>query len=246
MAISFSPSLPSPSPLFSGGRNVAEARQFRLENGIPERVHAAYAGPSGPKDHHFPVSPDLDLSEYPDITGALETFKAEVLEEVRAINKGPLGLVRTFRLFADNFPTAEAWDTKYQPMFPGRDNQGRTQYALYKGKVVSANYISNNFYAQIAAAIGLPLWFTKLAAHMDACGLAEVVFLKKVPESELRSFRDTVEDQDALVSGYDDYRNGDPWRQGFDPKRPYPKAEITDMGPVGIRGAGREGVDLVA
>ncbi len=223
----FRGSFPAPSITF-GLYTRAQQRARLTEAGLPERLHAGSKCFTGPKDYDFPVSPHLDPDQYPDITQDLNDLKAEIIDELKKIQaKNPvLGLPMAMRVMAENFPTGEPWDTKYLPRFPGRDQQGRTQYALYKGKVVSANYISNNLYAQITAALGLPLWFSRMAAKMDACGIAEIIFKRKMPEAELRQFRDTPEDQDAIISAYDDYHRDDPWRRAhIDPKRPYPADE---------------------
>lgn len=229
-------SLPASSPLLRssmslpafGGYTRAEMRQRLTEEGVPPRLHAGSKCYSGRKDYDFPVSPHLDPDRYPDITEDLNELKAEIIAELKEIRaRNPVtGLAIAMRTMAHNFPTGEPWDTKYLPKFPGRDRHGRTQYALYKGKVVSANYISNNLYAQITASLGLPLWFSRMAAKMDACGIAEIIFKRKMPEAELRQFRDTPEDQDAIISAYDDYHHDDPWRRAhIDPKRPYPADE---------------------
>lgn len=198
---------------------------MRKMNNIPEYVNAAYKGFTGPKDFNFPTSPNLEKHLYPNITEALESFKNETLQEIKEVNKGFLGFVKTLKLFLKNFPTGGPWDTKFLPQFPGRELNGKTQYGMYKDKIVSANYVSNNLYAQICAAAGLSLPFTKLAAKVDACGILEVITKKKLPNKELIKFKDSKCDQLAISSGFQDFHTNNPWIKDIDPTMPHPTNE---------------------
>jgi len=203
-----------------------ELKKIRLEAGLPEYISSAYNGYTGSKNYNFPTNPNLNIENYHDVEPDLEKLKNEIMGEI----KKELNFPKVLKLFAKKFPTGEPWDTKYLPEFPGRDKKGHTQYALYKGEVVSANYISNNIYGQVCASIGLPLKLARLAAKIDACGLSDPVTKLKIPKMESLKFRDPVEDQNAIISGYNDYLYDSPWKNtkkyNLDPKQPYPKQEL--------------------
>ena len=192
--------------------------------GLPPGITEAYTGFTGPKYLDFPSDPNLSPDQYPDVTEEFVDFRDRIIDQyVNGRWAKPLHKARLLNLMLKHFPTARAWDTKYNPYFPGRDEEGRIQYALYKDRVVSTNYLSNNFYAQICAAAGFPLSFAKLAARMNACGL-DRLYHGKLPDKEHRHFRDTPEDQRAIVSGYFDYNDDNPWdtsQKNLDPSEPY-------------------------
>ncbi len=217
----------SPIPAISFGyKTVEESRRFKRENGLPEFLPSNYKGYTGPKKYNFPTSPFLeDKGIYPDITEELDKLKGEIFETIDGLKKENnkfAFFIKVVRLFRNNFEMGDPWDTKYLEEFPGVNKEEETQYAMYKGRIVSANYISNNLYGQVLTMAGFSPGFSKLAGKAYSRGGADLLNFK-IPSRGVLKFRDPPEDQDAIESGYYDYKYGDPWRNPeIDPKRPYP------------------------
>lgn len=200
--------------------------QMRRLNNIPEHLDAAYEGYTGAKKIHFPIKIDLDLSNYPDITQEFEKFKKELIEETNKNKKSVFGYPKIFKLFLQNFATGAPWDTKFLPQFPGRDIDGKTQYALYKGKIVSANYLSNNIFGQLCAATKIKKFFGEFISKIYSCGLLEPFINFKLPSKEVLKFRDPPQDLDAFRSGFNEYYKQNPWEINIDPSRPHPAFQM--------------------
>lgn len=217
----------NPKGIFFAGYTNEMMRTFRKASGIPDYINASYNGYSGPKKFKFPTDINLDLPNYPDITDEVIKLKTEIVNDLKVVKKGPLGVFKELKLFLKNFPTGNCWDTKYLPEFPGRDIKGQTQYGIYKNKIVSANYVSNNIYGQACAAMGLSSFFAKVAAKLDAAGILELLTKKKIPDKNLIKFRDTDCDQKAIVSGIMDFLKDSPWAvKNIDPSMPHPVNSI--------------------
>lgn len=197
-------------------------KEMRRLNNIPEIVNAAYDGFTGAKKVNFPTKINLDISSYPDITQDLEKFKDEVVSDIQKINKKFLKKINIYKLFLKNGGTGDPWDTKFLPQFPGRDINGKTQYAIYKDKIVSANYISNNLYGQLCAAAGIKQKFAQFIGKIYSCGLLEPFVNGKFPNKQLIKFRDPKHDQEAILSGFFDFLKHNPWEIKVDPSRPHP------------------------
>jgi len=212
-----------PVPLFGWDRK--DNVRHKVESGLTAPVDATYQGYTGKKNRVFPINPGLALHQYPNVTVQLGTFRDEIRAEIRqASHKGVLGSFRALKLLGKNIRTSEAWDTKFHPDFPGRDRDGNVQYAHYKGKVVSANYLSNNLYGQVMAALEFPLWFAQLMGRLYSRGWMRVIFNFEWPDKRHRQFQDPDEDQRAIESGYDDWRHHNPWRNpAINPMQPLPE-----------------------
>lgn len=180
-------------------------RGWRLINGCPDVVNAAYDGYTGAKMHKFPTSNNLNKHLYPDITKQYEDFKKGLVSEIEDVKRKPFGTIRVYMLFLKKFATGASWDTKFLPEFPGRDINGMTQYAKYNGKVVKGNYISNCLYGYLCAAIGMPEKEAKAIARIYSCGLIEPFITKKFPSKKLMMFKDPIDDQKAITSGYKEF-----------------------------------------
>ena len=174
-------------------------------NGCPKVVYPDYMGYTGAKNHKFPTLPASKDAFYPDITADYEKFKLETLAYIRKIEKKPFGYIRVMKKFLENFSTGEKWDMKFQPQFPGRDILGRNQYAKYKNKIVVGNYISNNLYGFLCAAIGIPERLSKFIGRLYSHGILEPIIQGKIPSKKLLKFKDPISDQQAISSGYRDF-----------------------------------------
>lgn len=225
--------------------------QSRFQEGENQRFGPGYNGGTGRKSLDFPTSPHA--VNLPDVTDTVNKLLAEILDDVRNTlgseyilkhkrrsHRYPSRLAspKALAYFRDNLRTGRRFDTKFHPDLPGRDKDGEVQYALYKGKPVSANYISNNIYGQLMAAMGVPLSLARLAGKAYSRGAGDLLALRR-PSLETIRFQDPPEDQETIVSGYLDYFENDPWkpfemrkplRQGFrkfivqiDPSRPHPE-----------------------
>lgn len=186
------------------------AAQWLELNGCPINPDAAYNGYTGIKLHRFPTSGDSFSTVYPDVTKDYEKLKLDMLAETRAKMSEPLGRLKVLKLFLDNFSTGAKWDTKFMVEFPGRDKQGRVQFARYNGKIVTGNYLSNNIYGFLCAMIGIPERMSKIIAQVYSKGFLEPLISGKIPDKNLLKFSDPVCDQDAISSGYKDFRK---WKQ---------------------------------
>ena len=223
------------SDTFKTRKQVAE---FKSQNGIDQATKPNYDGYTGFKNHDFPVSPYLDKLCYPDVTENFRQHLEQVFKALDKISGGPkkINKVNTLKCLSNpgvlkflvrNLQTGESLDTKFNPDFPGRDKKCRTQYALYKKKIISANYLSNNFYGQITARLGLFFKVSKLIGSTAyGAGFFELSY-GRLPTWDVLQFKDSQEDIDSIRSGYYDYLDDDPWKNaesyGLDPKRPYPK-----------------------
>jgi hypothetical protein len=187
------------------------------------KITAEYLGYTGIKSLSFPVDPMLPLERYPNVTNQLTQWCHEVLKELKPSSNSPFwkNQPRYIRFLLKNSATAAALDTKFHPNYPGRNQAGQVQYARYKGRVVSANYLSNNLFGQIMSALGYPFWFTTLIGKIYSTGMLEI-FRGHLPTLANLKFRDPAEDGRAVKSGYDDYLKGNPWLHTLDPKEPYP------------------------
>ncbi len=182
------------------------ARWLEL-NGCSKNIDASYDGYTGIKLHRFPTSEDSFYACYPDITKDYEKLKFDMICETSAVMKKTFGKIRVLKLFLDNFATGAKWDTKFMVEFPGRDRQGKVQFARYNGKIVTGNYISNNVYGYLCAAIGIPERMSKFIARVYSKGFLEPIISGKIPDKKLLKFSDPISDQEAVSSGYRDFRN---------------------------------------
>ncbi|MBD3377810.1 hypothetical protein GF406_22465 [candidate division KSB1 bacterium] len=83
------------------------------------------------------------------------------------------------------------------------------------------------FYGQITARLGLFFKVSKLiGSTVYGAGFFELSY-GRLPTFDVLQFKDPQEDIDSIRSGYHDYLDNDPWKNGdsygLDPKRPYPK-----------------------
>lgn len=179
-------------------------------NGCPRVLNAAYDGYTGIKYKRFPIYNGLSSAAYPDITSDYEFLKREMYIEVKTKMKEPFGKLKTLKMFLENFATGAKWDTKFMMNFPGRDKQGRVQFARYDNQVVTGNYISNNIYGFLCAVIGIPERLSKYIARVYSKGFLEPLISGKFPDKKLLKFSDPISDQDAISSGYKDFRK---WQQ---------------------------------
>jgi hypothetical protein len=215
-----------------------QAADFKRQNGIKQTTKPNYNGYTGYKNHDFPVTPYLDKLHYPDVTENFLQLREKVFKVLDKLSGGPKEINKAntvkclsnpgvLKFLVRNLQTGESLDTKFNPDFPGRDKKCRTQYALYKKKIVSANYLSNNFYGQITARLGLFFRVSKLIGSTAyGAGFFELSY-GRLPTWDVLQFKDPQEDIDSIRSGYYDYLDNDPWKNadsyGLDPRRPYPK-----------------------
>lgn len=206
------------SSLNFAGKKTNTLEQFPQGIGYPINVTAEYNGYTGTKIYNFPTT--LKGENYPDITNMFEIFKNNIYQELDN-KKNWLGRVA---LLKENFQTGKPWDTKSLQHFPGRDIEGNTQYAKYKGKIVSANYVSNNIYAQVMQKLGFSEKMSKLVAKLYSCGIVRLISKGKLPHKQLFKFSDPIEDQEAISSGYNEIKYKNPWaNMHIDPSRPHPR-----------------------
>ncbi len=129
-----------------------------------------------------------------------------MIQELKDLRGKPFGYIRALWKIGQNMGTGASWDTKFLPQFPGRNVEGRTQYASYKKELVSGNDISNIFYGHICAYMGIPSKIAQFIAKMDACGLLEIFSKGRLPDKNLLAFRDTSSDQLAIKKGVEEFR----------------------------------------
>ncbi|MDR1327008.1 MAG: hypothetical protein LBJ74_01230 [Heliobacteriaceae bacterium] len=171
---------------------------------IPPYVNAAYSGYTGKKSYRFPILLNLPPKRYPDVTTQYENFLNQAKDEITLLKNKPFGFFRVLNIFLKKFPTAMSWDTKFLPQFPGRNQAGKTQYALLYDEKVTGNHVSNYFYGQLCIHAGFPKFFAKLCAKMDASGITELFTKKKFPSWKLLKNRDTRADQISINRAYKD------------------------------------------
>ena len=181
--------------------------QWREINGCPKSVDASYSGYTGIKIYKFPTSDSFPSFSYPEISNDFDAFKREIISEVNAKRRERFGKIKVLKLFLDNFATGEKWDTKFKIEFPGRDKNGRVQFAKYNSNIVTGNYLSNNIYGFLCAKIGIPESISKFIARFYSKGLLEPLITGKFPDKNLLQFSDPLSDQKAISSGYKDYKN---------------------------------------
>ena len=126
-----------------GYLSKSQMLSWRKLNNIPEYVNASYAGYTGAKHVHFPRTDKQVRLAYPDITKVFQRFEEEILQDIKNTRRSFLGYFKVLWKMGQNFSTGEAWDTKFLPDFPGRDKNGKKQYAIYNNQIVSGNDISN-------------------------------------------------------------------------------------------------------
>ena len=179
--------------------NKKQMAAWRFVNKIPHYTNAAYKGYTGAKECKFPVilsSSNKFRGRLPDITMDLHTFEENVFQELKDSKRKPFGFFRVLWKMCRNFGTGERWDTKFLPAFPGRDKNGRVQYARYNDQIVTGNDVSNIFFGHTCKFLGIPE-----IARLDASGILEPFSKGKFPSKELLNFRDTHSDQQAIVKG---------------------------------------------
>jgi hypothetical protein len=115
---------------------------WRKFNKLPSYVNASYAGYTGAKEVPFSVFKTVERSVF-DVTDKLRLFEESVIQELKDLRGKPFGYIRALWKIGQNMGTGASWDTKFLPQFPGRNVEGRTQYASYKKELVSGNDISN-------------------------------------------------------------------------------------------------------
>ena len=174
---------------------------WKYLNKIPLYTNAAYDGYTGMKVHRFPTGDKWTISEYPDISESLLKFETEIIQTLKDTKKERFGYIKALWKLCQNLGTGEPWDTKFLPNFPGRNKQGKKQYAIYNGEIVSGNDISNIIYGHICGYMGIPTKLAQFIAKLDATGILEPFSKGKLPSLELLKFRDTVSDQKAIARG---------------------------------------------
>jgi len=191
------------------GRKTSEKTKslmWRQINGCVTFPDASYDGYTGVKLFKFPISPKRRLSAYPNVTKEFNRFKISLKKDIDHIKKEPFGRFKVMKMFLDNFSTGEKWDTKFFPEFPGRDKKGCVQYAFYDGNIVAGNYLSNNIYGFLCAALGISEKMSKFIAKIYSCGILEPLISGKLPNKKLIKFRDPEADQHAISSGYAEFK----------------------------------------
>ncbi|MBR6721851.1 hypothetical protein IKL64_00170 [bacterium] len=187
---------------------AATKRQMQLWkylNKIPLYTNAAYDGYTGMKLHNFPTGDMWNISKYPDITEKLHNLETEIFQILKDTRKERFGYIKALWKLCQNLGTGEAWDTKFLPNFPGRNKQGKKQYAIYKGEIVSGNDLSNIIYGHICGFMGIPTKLAQIIAKLDAAGILEPFSKGKLPTFRLLMFRDTVSDQMAIAKGVSEF-----------------------------------------
>ncbi len=188
------------SPNFEAA-NRRQMQLWKRLNKIPTYVNAAYDGYTGMKSPSFPTVKYLDSKNYPDITKSLHKLETEILQILKEAREERFGYIKALWKISQNLGTGEAWDTKFLPSFPGRNKNGKTQYALYKGEIVSGNDVSNLLFGHICKFMGIPTKLAQILAKLDACGIFEPFTKGKLPSFELLRFKDTASDQLAIARG---------------------------------------------
>lgn len=178
---------------------------WRKMNNIPEYVNASYTGYTGKKERFFSTI----KKDNPDITKQFQRFEEEILQYLKNLRKKPFGYIRALWAMGQNLGTGAPWDTKFLPEFPGRNEIGEPQFAIYKQDFVSGNDISNILYGHICAYMGIPTKIAQFIAKMDACGALELFSKGKFPDKKLISFRDTQNDQLAIRKGVEEFKLSD-------------------------------------
>lgn len=179
-------------------------RQFmvwKYLNGIPRYTDATYDGFTGLKNHNFPLSKHYDRSRYPDITQNLHEFESEILQELKDCRAKRFGYIRALWKMCQNFSTGDLWDSKFLPKFPGRNPKGKKQFAIYQGKIVSGNDVSNMVYGHACRYMGIPIKLAQFIGRLDARGIFEPFSKGKLPSRKLLRFKDTASDQLAIAKG---------------------------------------------
>jgi hypothetical protein len=125
----------------------------------------------------YPATPDLKKQYYPDVTQKVQKTLSEIRKEIE--QAAP---VQRDYLVLSKFPNNGDWDLQVNHGLPGqvlelnlhateilKDSSGkaktRDQYALFKGEIRRAGYISNYAFGYGMAAVGYPVQFTELAGH---------------------------------------------------------------------------------
>ena len=183
------------------GATKKQMLMWKYLNKIPLYTNAAYDGYTGMKVHRFPTGDKWTISEYPDISESLHKFETEIIQTLKDTKKERFGYIKALWKLCQNLGTGEPWDTKFLPNFPGRNKQGKKQYAIYNGEIVSGNDISNIIYGHICGYMGIPTKLAQFIAKLDATGILEPFSKGKLPSLELLKFRDTVSDQKAIARG---------------------------------------------
>lgn len=187
-----------------GSFDKTRMAMWRAANKIQHYTNATYKGHTGAKEYYFPTilySKNKFLGRVPDITRDLHTFEENVFQELKDTKRKPFGFFRVLWKMCRNFGTGERWDTKFLPAFPGRDKNGRVQYARYNDQIVTGNDVSNIFFGHTCKFLGIPEKLSLWIARLDASGILEPFSKGKFPSKELLNFRDTHSDQQAIVKG---------------------------------------------
>ncbi len=177
---------------------------WRIKHGIPVNVTSEYIGYTGPKVFKFPTEANLSKEQYPDITSEYDKLLKTIIKTTNSdLGKiKPLNFIKKCIKLGKNFKCADPWDTKFLGKFPGRTKDGKVQYAMLKGEVVSANYVSNMIYGEALSQLGFKKWFSKMAAKLDSCGISNLIFQRQIPTLKNLKFRDTKFDQDVIEQAF--------------------------------------------
>lgn len=174
------------------------------------KICSSYIGYTGPKALRFPTKPNLPTHLYPDVTehyNALVKSALDATKKVMGKNKF-VNFYKKCRILCENFKTADRWDTKFMENFPGRDKRGKVQYALFKGKVVSANHMSNYIYAEVLFHLGFTKWMAVTAGKIYSQGAINILFDKALPSVKALMYKDTPHDQLVIKNAYEDFQRG--------------------------------------
>lgn len=174
------------------------------------QICASYIGYTGNKILDFPVVADLPKHNYPDVTEAYNAFVKNAIDTTKS-NLGKNRVVNFYKkckVFCQKLKTADEWDTKFMENFPGRDKNGNVQYALFKGRVVSANHISNYAYSELLYRLGIKKWLAVGAAKIYSYGVTNLIFDRALPSAKALTFKDTPQDQQTIRFAYEELSRG--------------------------------------
>lgn len=128
----------------------------------------------------YPTNPNLPKSAYPDVTQRVNSLLKQMESDLNPFKQDRLS---SYPWFNENFGNNAKWDLQVNYGLPGqvpiiqngkyiRDKQGfietNDQYALFKGRVVRAGYISNYAFGYASAHAGFlrdePIFISEIVA----------------------------------------------------------------------------------
>jgi len=151
----------------------------------------------------FPTTPGLPSDHYPDVTPQFNDVKDDMYGKIFNAQHPQVGSPKSVNsLLQDNFQPQGCWDLTSKPGFPGKSDEGQTEYGQFKGGTVTGEFLNNHLFGLGMAASG--------QYPQDGLSDSDPTYGTPYPQAQLPQ---GINHPEAIASGYKSYHGDDSWQQ---------------------------------